>query len=106
MNIDLPPFYVGQKVAHVGDFDIWYDNDNNIVPGPRRNETVTVTRLYREPDTGIWCIDLKEYPPNTMDDGYLCWDECGNPTFTPLLEATLSLISYSKVLEEVLVCEN
>lgn len=102
----ITPFYVGQKITYIGNSNSWYDNDGNPEPGPKREESLTVMRSYIEPATGLWAIDLKEYPPKSSDDGYVCETIDHQMLFVPIIEAKFPLISYSRVMEEVLVGEN
>ncbi len=91
-NLNLPPFYPGQKVICVVS-DEWFDVDSNKeLPGPKKNDTVTVHKCII--DKGEWILILKEYDPESID-GYL-YEENGTVYFKPVQQQSFPLMTFTK----------
>lgn len=94
-EINLPPFYVGQKVVAL-------DSACEI----RKGNIYTIAECFKCPDCGDWNVLLLEFP--TDDKSYDC---CGNDLqcgpylggpaskFAPIQE-NFQEISYSEVVKE------
>lgn len=104
---NLPPFYIGQKVVyitgiHMPKGSIHTVSDYHEAPCGCKSIAINGHKITRK--TGEFnCTDHPGEFIGTYDND----DNTYYPeSFRPLVEQTLPLISYSKVLEEVLVGTN
>lgn len=109
-KLNLPPFYVGQKVVHVGTpYRTLGKNTVHIVEGVRRIPC------------GCYVLDIHGEPSDIVYAGPASHSDCGwygfNPSpnrcgfstsdFRPLQESKFKAVTFEKICEEVeLICEN
>lgn len=98
--MNLPPFYIGQKVISLADWENYAAAGFNV---PKGLETYTVRGLrYLQGKNGmIWCVDLVEIrnEPRQMNGGF------GEPSWTSVcfkaIEPLVTKLELTKVLEKV-----
>ncbi len=106
MNIknNLPPFYIGQKVVYVTGINMPKDSVHVVKNILKMNCGCYLLDVGKETENYgfLLCTDHNQTRTEIIDN--IAWFY--STAFRPSQEAKFPLIKYSKLLEEVQVCEN